>query len=349
MKITTVIAAVLVPLLVLAALESQWIGYAAYSLVGSAKAAGSESEGPPQQTISDAMSRDGGNLTLLAVGDIANCPERPGFASAFPVAADLLGLPSAFEPSRAPAVATVRLARRWPDAPILALGDLVYSSGKPVEFSDCFDPLWKADRGRTLPTPGNHEYKTPDAFGYYQYWGERAGPGSRGYYAVHAGNWLILSLNSEVDASPGSAQALWLNKALAASPEACVLAFYHQPAHSLQHRSGNGNAIALFEQLQRAGTTLVLNGHNHIYERTLPLGTDGAPDPEHGTMAFTVGTGDEKSPEMPTLDTTAAAIFGHLGLLRLELGKGEFRWWFEDAESGSALDEGVGRCNARAA
>lgn len=347
MRKSAIFAAVIVPLLFIAAIESQWPAYAAYELGGAGTAAETGSEATPQEVIGAAGAAHGDPLTLLAVGDIANCAETPGLASAFPVSGDLIGLASPFEPSTAPALPTVQLTGRWPEAPILALGDLVYSSGKPVEFSGCFDPLWKDNRDRTLPAPGNHEYNSPGAFGYYQYWGQRAGPDDRGYYATQHGNWLILSLNSEADASPGSPQALWLDETLAAFPDSCVLAFYHRPAYSLRERGGRGNAVALFKQLTEAGASLVLNGHNHFYERTVPLGADGAPDPEHGTVAFTVGTGGEASPELPRADTTAKALFGHLGVLRLDLRMNDFRWWFEDAESGLALDTGQAACNLR--
>lgn len=93
-------------------------------------------------------------------------------------------------------------------APILALGDIVYSSGSPREFSNCFEPIWGELNSRTLPASGNHEYPTPSAFAYYDYWGTQAGPDRRGYYAVEYNDWLILSLNSEVKAGPGVYTAL---------------------------------------------------------------------------------------------------------------------------------------------
>ena len=337
-------AALIAPVLTVMALEAQWVGYAAYLAEGAPGALQAEL---PQQTIDLAVDPAQEALTLLAVGDIANCPEHPGLGSALPVTSELLGLASPFDPGAAPATKTVQLARSWPKAPILALGDLVYSSGKPVEFSECFDPLWGAERARTLPSPGNHEYKTQGAFGYFDYWAGRAGPDHLGYYAARDGNWLILSLNSEIDAGPGSAQARWLNEVLDGAPGSCVLAFYHKPAYSLAPRKGRENAVALFRRLEEAGATLVLNGHNHFYERTVPLAADGTADPAHGTIAFTVGTGGETSRELTPAPTTAAAVFGHLGLLRLELGEAQVRWWFEGAEGEGVLDAGSAPCNHR--
>ncbi|RAK15627.1 metallophosphoesterase family protein [Salipiger aestuarii] len=344
MKKRTLIAALVAPLLLVTALESQWIGYAGL-LVRSATASGPEGDSPMQQTIDRAFDPATGRLELLAMGDIANCPEAPGLSSAFPVTSRLLGLPSPFDPEGAAAVPAVALAKA-DTAPVLALGDLVYSSGKPGEFADCFDPLWSQLYNRTLPTLGNHEYNTPGAFGYYDYWQDRAGPDARGYYAVTAGNWLILSLNSEVDASAGSAQARWLEAALAERPDACLMAFYHRPAHSLDPRKGRGNAEALFARLQRAGASFVLNGHNHFYERTVPLDAEGNAAPD-GTTSFIVGTGGKTSGAHPLSATTAAAAFGQRGLLRLSLNATGYDWRYEDAGNGAILDEGQASCRDR--
>lgn len=334
-------------ILLLAAEEKQWIGFTVSvirsTLSESASAVHTAAE--PDKRLSSGYDQESGTLMLLAAGDIVDCPERSGFAKALPTTADLLGLPSAFDLNDVAASRTARLAAAWPNTPVLALGDLVYNSGTPVEFAKCYDPIWGGLRNRTLPTPGNHEYNSPGAFGYYDYWSDQAGPNRRGYYAAKAGSWLVLSLNSEVAAGPDSDQGRWLQQTLDATPQACILAFYHRPAFSLQERGGRDSAVLLFQQLQRNGATLVLNGHNHFYERTAPLGADGAIDNASGTIAFTVGTGGRTSSNKPALDATDAAVFGSVGLLRLELGEAGFRWWYHDASNGEILDQGKAPCN----
>ncbi len=331
-----------VTLLALAAVEVQFLGY----VVSEARARVSNLDGPmPAEVLATGLAPDG-TTTILAVGDIAACDERPGIADKLPNTAHLLGLPSAYDPTTALATQTAALAMDWADAPILALGDTVYSSGRPVEYADCFEPTWGALTSRILPAPGNHEYKTLGAFGYYDYFGAQAGPDRRGWYAVRAPGWLILSLNSEVDAGPGSEQALWLKEQLEGSGEACILGFYHKPAHSLVERSGRENAVDLFRMLQEGGATMVLNGHNHFYERTAPLDGAGAPALDGGTTAFTVGTGGKTNQVRPAMDTTEATVFGRTGLLRLELESGGYSWAYVDALTRKALDEGTARCNA---
>ena len=286
-------------------------------------------------------------MTILAVADIADCEAEDYFSKNFSTLQSWAGLTPKIDPATVGAVKARALVEYWPNAPILAVGDLVYRRGTPNEFADCFEPIWGGLRNRFLPAPGNHEYFTPGAFAYYDYWANQAGPDRRGYYFVRRGNWLLLSLNSEIDSGPASAQALWLSDILAAASETCILAFYHRPAYSLQSRDKNENAEFLFKQLQSAGATLVLNGHNHFYERTFPLNGLGQVQEDTGTVSFVVGTGGRSaSREREYRDTTANAVFGQLGVLRLELGDNAFSWWFHGAGTKEVLDQGSRTCNA---
>lgn len=325
----------------LAVTEGLYPSYAASTIRQATGLAKTSELGP----ASAAIDPDARSLTLLAAGDIADCPARSGLANVFPTTAYVLGLPSAFDLSNVLATKTAALAENWADAPILALGDLAYNSGTPAEFAECFDPVWGGLNDRTLPTPGNHEYITPGAFGYFDYWGARAGPDRRGYYALETAGWLILSLNSEIEAGPGSDQSLWLQDRLDVAPDKCVLAFYHKPAHSLRRRGDSENAVALFQQLQRGGATAVLNGHNHFYERTFPLDASGQIDPTAGTRTFIVGSGGRISKDRQAVATTEKAVFQTTGLLRLELGERRYQWWYHDAETGTVLDTGAADCN----
>ncbi|NDV48891.1 MULTISPECIES: hypothetical protein [unclassified Salipiger] len=84
-------AALIAPVLSVIALEGQWFGYAAYLAEGAPGALQSEL---PRQMIDLAVDPAQDALTLLAIGDIANCPEHTGLGSALPVASELHGLAS---------------------------------------------------------------------------------------------------------------------------------------------------------------------------------------------------------------------------------------------------------------
>jgi hypothetical protein len=325
----------------LVSIESLWV----HRLVSDLRAQVVGPDGQTPQKILKAGDVAPETTTLLAVGDIAACESREGLSDLMPATFDLLGASSAFLPSEAPANLTAELARNWPDAPIIAVGDTVYGRGTPIEYKHCFEPTWGALKDRILPAPGNHEYGTPGAFGYFDYFGAQAGEERRGWYAVRTAGWLILSLNSEVDASAGSEQSVWLDQQLNAADNACVMAFYHRPAHSLKRRGGNENAILLFDQLQKGGAAVVLNGHNHFYERTRALAADGTIDEARGTVAFTVGTGGKQNSELPMGPTTAAAAFDRIGMLKLDLQKGAYAWAYIDARTKAVLDQGEAACN----
>ena len=87
-----------------------------------------------------------------------------------------------------------------------------------------------------MPAPGNHEYGTTDAAGYFAYFGAVANP-PLGYYSFDLGEWHIVSLNSDIcgdepGCGPGTPQGDWLRADLEANAEAtCTLAFMHHPRY----------------------------------------------------------------------------------------------------------------------
>ena len=122
-------------------------------------------------------------FTLVGAGDIASC-------------GDLLG-----------AEATAALIEEIPGT-VFAAGDLVYDRGTIGEFQNCYEPTWGKFKNRTMPAPGNHEYNGSSASGYFQYWGERAGEPSKGYYSYDLGGWhvVVLNTNCSVRALGGCAE-----------------------------------------------------------------------------------------------------------------------------------------------
>ncbi|MEV4617680.1 hypothetical protein AB0J74_03055 [Asanoa sp. NPDC049573] len=90
-------------------------------------------------------------------------------------------------------------------------------------------PAWGAFKSRTRPAPGNHDYNTSGASGYYGYFGSQAGPSGQGYYSYNIGNWHIVSLNSNISMTATAAQVTWLRNDLAANARPCTLAYWHHP------------------------------------------------------------------------------------------------------------------------
>jgi len=227
--------------------------------------------------------------------------------------------------------------------PLLGLGDLAYPEGAARDFASCYDPFWGRHRGRTRPTPGNHEYQTSNAAPYFEYFGENAGPPGRGYYSYREGEWLLISLNSNVAADAASAQAAWLRGKLAAEPAKCTLAYWHHPVFSSGKHGSNGKMRALWQILQQAGAEVVLVGHDHIYERFAPQNADGQSDPQ-GMREFIVGTGGAESEESQASAPNSEVVGNDEGVLRLTLKSDSYAWQFVPIAGRKFSDAGSAAC-----
>jgi hypothetical protein len=117
---------------------------------------------------------------------------------------------------------------------VFTLGDNAYPNGSLSDYANCYNGSWGRVQSRTMPTPGNHEYQTAGAAGYFGYFGSAAGDPTTGYYSYNLGDWHIIVLNSNsacgtISCAAGSAQEQWLRADLAANTKACTLAYWHHP------------------------------------------------------------------------------------------------------------------------
>jgi hypothetical protein len=232
---------------------------------------------------------------------------------------------------------------------VLALGDNAYPKGSAAQYRNCYDPTWGRHLRRTRPVPGNHEYKTPDASGYFGYFGTRAGTPGRGWYAYNKGAWRIYALNSNCSEVGGcwvgSRQQRWLEADLAAHPRACILAYWHHPYFSSGFHGNATEVRGLWKTLQAAGAEVVLNGHDHDYERFAPQTWQGVANPAGGIREFVVGTGGTALRPFETIqpNSEVRSASAH-GVLRLRLYDGRYRWRFISTD-GAFLDAGSGSCH----
>ena len=226
---------------------------------------------------------------------------------------------------------------------VLTLGDNAYNSGTLSEYNTYYRPNWGRQDAIVYPNPGNHEYDTTDAQGYFDYFGARA-PGP--YYSYDLGSWHLLSLNSELSVSVGSAQETWLKADLAAHPAQCVLAYWHRPRFSSGSSHGSSTTYAtLWNDLYAAGAEIVLNGHEHNYERFAPQNPSAVADPK-GIREFVVGTGgashysfDAPIANSEVRDNTT------FGVLKLTLHPDFYDWQFVPVAGASFTDSGSTSCH----
>jgi acid phosphatase type 7 len=227
--------------------------------------------------------------------------------------------------------ATGDLVRSINPAVALTLGDNVYPDGSASRFANCYDPAWGSFRSKTRPSPGNHDYETVNAAGYFGYFGTRAGPCCRGYYKFDVGRWRLYSLNSE---RAIATQATWLRNDLRAHPSRCTLAYWHRPRFSDSTVHGDSTAVdPLWDAFAANGGDVVLAGHDHDYQRFPRI---------NGVRSFVVGTGGASLYNVAP-KRIAAYDDSHWGVLRLVLSDGYYTWAFRRVGA-SAMDSGRANC-----
>jgi len=263
-------------------------------------------------------------------------PPAPGA----PLVVAAVGDGASGEPSSA---SVVNLIASWNPNLVLYLGD-VYQFGTATEFDNFFGAgdatLYGRFRPIMDPTIGNHEYAIDDAaHGYFGYWGQPPD-----FYSFDAGGWHFVSLdaNASGGVTPGTGQYDWLEDDLAKNAGACTLAFFHQPLFNVGEEGPTTRLQPIWQLMSRYGVDIVLNGHDHDYQRWVPLDPDGLPV-AGGTTEFVVGTGGRGLQRPITTDDRAPVFIRQYGALKLELTPGAAAFTFT-AVGDPATDTGLIPC-----
>ena len=307
---------------------------------------------PLVATHSAVLAASGGDPVIAAAGDIACDPANSNFNGGAGVSNSCRQL------------ATSNLLVNAGLAGVLALGDNQYYCGSYAAFLGSYDLSWGRVKAITYPSVGNHEYLTnggsspstgcdasnTNAAGYYQYFGARAGDPSKGYYSFDIGAWHLISLNTQCSSAGGcgttSPQGTWLAADLAAHPNRCTLAFFHIPLFSSGGRAAS-NANGFWQLLYAARADVILNGHDHIYERFAPQTPTGTLDTANGIREFIVGTGGANMTSLSTIvansEVRNSTTFGVLDLTLRPTG---YDWNFVPEAGKTFTDAGSGTCHA---
>ena len=228
------------------------------------------------------------------------------------------------------------------DGTVFTTGDNAYFRGSTTDYRNCYDPTWGRHKDRTRPTPGNHEYESASAGPYFEYYGSNAGPVGQGYYSFEAGNWHVVSLNSNVSVDQGSAQYEWLASDLGARSNRCIAAIWHHPLFSSSQNGPSPMMRDAWRLLQQAGAELAIVGHEHAYERFAPLDSLGRPAPD-GIRQFIVGTGGAPLYQFLMVAPGSESRISAWGVLKLTLHPDSYAWEFI-AVNGQVRDSGTGSC-----
>ena len=235
---------------------------------------------------------------------------------------------------------------------IFTAGDNAFPEGSAANYADCYAPTWGRHKARTWATLGNHEYDQGNANAAFDYFGDHAGPRDRGYYSLNVGSWHIIVLNDNntfVSFTAGSAQEQWLRADLAANAAAkCTLAIWHQPLFLSSTTAGftaRSLVKILWDDLYAAGADVVVNGHQHHYERMAPMRPDGTRDDSTGIRQFNSGMGGESYIQPTVIHPNSETIGTAFGVLQLTLRDGGYDWRFVAIRGSAYSDAGSGTCH----
>lgn len=297
----------------------------------------------PRLVVTNRVSSD---PVIAAAGNIACDPTAPEFNGGN-------GTPTDCHQK-----ATASLLGQSDLAAVLTLGDAQYGCGGYAAYQQSYGPTWGSYLSITHPTPGNHDYvatggydcdPTGRAGGYFGYFGPAAGQFGHSYYSFDVGKWHIVSLDSQCSAvsgcGPGSPEDTWLRADLAAHPNECTLAYWHYPLFSSGIEGSRPDAVNLWDDLDRAGAEVVLNAHEHDYERFAPQHGNGTASSK-GIREFIVGTGGRARHAFGTLRRNSQVRDNSTwGVLELTLHASSYDWRFVPVAGGAFTDSGSAPCH----
>jgi acid phosphatase type 7 len=284
-----------------------------------------------------ATAQDGHTTGDSDVATVSNASSPPPPSSSDPViagAGDIARDANDGEP-------TARLLDQIKPTVVYTTGDNAYPDGTLAQYNAYYDPSWGRHKAKTKPTPGNHEYHFAGAPGYFAYFS-----GVPAYYSYDLGSWHLIALNSEIPVSSGSTQEQWLRNDLAATTKPCILAYWHKPRFSSSSTHGSTSSVgSLWNALYARRADVVLNGHDHVYERFAKQNPSGQADSQ-GIRQFTVGTGGAShygfSTPLPTSEVHNGNTFG---VLKLTLHANGYDWQFVPVAGATFTDSGSNTCN----
>lgn len=290
----------------------------------SASGSSAASQAPSASSAPSVAPSPAGDPVLVGAGDIADCASDGDEATA----ALLDGIAGT----------------------VFTAGDNAYPIGSSQTYRDCFRPSWGRHLDRIRPAPGNHDWESGALTAYRDYFGEAASNSDGDpWYAYDLGTWQVIVLDSDcsrVDGcGPESRQGRWLAATLAASDARCALALFHHPRFSSGEHGNDTTVDPLWRALYASGADVIVNGHDHDYERFAPQDPDGTEDRERGIRQFVIGTGGVKLRGFrdPVANSELRASISH-GLLGFTLRDGGYDWRFIPTR-GDFSDRGTANCH----
>ncbi|MEF2528957.1 MULTISPECIES: RICIN domain-containing protein [Streptomyces] len=247
---------------------------------------------------------------------------------------------------------TAPLVSTMAPAAVITAGDNAYDSGKLSEFNGAYDKNWGKFNSIVHPSPGNHEYKTSGAQGYFDYYqgkGVQTGDRDKGYYSVDVGDWHLVSLNSNISSGAGSAQERWLRADLAASTKPCTMAYWHHARFSSGDHGDSSGTAPLMKALTDFKADVAVWGHDHHYERFAPALSNGTRDTANGIRSFVIGTGGRALYSSRSTSAGPSEVFNNntYGVGQFDLTSTGYSFSFKPVAGRTFTDSVSGTCHAK--
>jgi chitodextrinase len=221
---------------------------------------------------------------------------------------------------------TVKVVDFIKPANLITMGDSQYDDAHLSDYTNYYAKTWGKYKSITKPVTGNHDtYDSPKYNGYDKYFGDAiAKPQGKRYYSWEKGNWHFIALDSsdymthDTLATPRDDQLAWLRADLAKNTKGCVAAYFHHPRWSSGDHGDNDDSEQFWRILTGAKVDLVLNGHDHDYERFVPMNGDGNADP-NGTVEIVGGMGGAHPYDLSPAHPTTAKLLSTYGVIKLTM------------------------------
>jgi chitodextrinase len=209
---------------------------------------------------------------------------------------------------------------------VITMGDNQYDDARLSDFQNYFDSSWGRFKSKMHPAPGNHETYDPagSMVGYQSYFGAIAYPQGKAYYSYDYGNWHFIALDS--NAFDQSAQLTWLRNDLAANSKGCIATYWHHPLFSSGEHGNDPVSKPVWQLLYNAHADLILNGHDHHYERFGPQNPNAAADP-NGLVELLGGMGGASPYQIVNVQPNSQKrLVNTFGVVKLSFTDSTYSW-----------------------
>ncbi|GLZ81998.1 hypothetical protein Afil01_68050 [Actinorhabdospora filicis] len=236
---------------------------------------------------------------------------------------------------------------------VFTAGDNAYESGTLSEFNNQYAPTWGQFKAKTHPAPGNHEYGTSGASGYFDYFNGTgnntgiAGERGKGYYSWDVGDWHFVVVNSDISHTASSAQLTWLKNDLAANTKPCTAAYTHHPRYSSGDHGDDTGMAPVVSALVAAKADVLIQGHDHHYERFAPVNASGQTDQANGLRTWVIGTGGRALYSSTSSSAGPSEVFNNntFGVAKFQLSATGYVFDFVPVAGRTFTDHVTGNCH----